>query len=426
MSHVDLGRRFIRFAAQVGANPEDDTEVRLQKTLLVISALMMASLAILWGIIYYFSGNNGAAIIPWFYSIISFSSMLIFSRTRQYRSFRFSQLLLPLLLPFLLMIALGGFVNSSAVILWSFSSPLGALVFSNRRESAGWFAAFIALLTIAAGLDPFLQPSHPMPPVLRTAFFIMNIGCTATVVFVLLQYFVNQKDKALHLLHQEQGKSERLLLNILPRDIADALRNESRTIATQHEQVSVMFADIVNFTPLSAQLSPVDLVALLNAVFSYFDNLTQKYQLEKIKTIGDCYMVAAGIPRPRVDHAQILTRMALEIRSYFADKVIAGHQLTFRIGINSGPVVAGVIGNMKFTYDLWGDTVNTASRMESHTVGGQIQISKATHDLVKDEFYCEARGTIHIKGKGPMEVWQVSGPREQADYSIGQMPPARS
>jgi len=228
----------------------------------------------------------------------------------------------------------------------------------------------------------------------------------------LLQYFVSQKDTTLELLHVERSKSEHLLLNILPKAIADILKNESRTIADQYDEVSILFADIVNFTPLSTLMTPVELVELLNDIFSYFDKLVEKYQLEKIKTIGDCYMVAAGIPQSRPDHAHILTQMAIEVRDHFESHQFHGRHLAFRIGINSGCVVAGVIGNMKFAYDLWGDAVNTASRMESHGMRGQIQITKATYELIKNDFVCEPRGVVNIKGKGEMEVWHVKGIRD--------------
>ena len=197
--------------------------------------------------------------------------------------------------------------------------------------------------------------------------------------------------------------------NILPRDIAAILKNQPRTIAQYFDSASVLFADVVNFTPMSAQMAPVELVELLNDVFSQFDVLAEKYGLEKIKTIGDCYMVAAGVPRTRPDHAQALTRMALEMQAHVAAREFRHHKLSFRIGLNSGPVVAGVIGRKKFSYDLWGDAVNTASRMESLGLGGTIQITRATYELVKDDFVCEARGVVHVKGKGEMEIWHVTG-----------------
>ena len=393
----------------IGANPGDSDDTRLQKTLLVLSSSMMASLAVVWGFIYIAFGEYLAGAIPLFYSILSFLSIISFAFTRRYRFFRFSQLLLSLLLPFFLMVALGGFDNSSAVVLWSLSSPLGAMVFAERRQAIGWFLAFLALVILGAIIEPFIQEVSSLPTLMRTIFYVMNIGCTSTVVFVLLQYFVSQKDSTLKLLHVEQAKSEHLLLNILPKEIADILKNESRTIADEYDGVSVLFADIVSFTPMSALMTPVELVELLNDVFSYFDMLVENYQLEKIKTIGDCYMVAAGIPQLRPDHAHILTQMAIEARDYFAQHPFRGRHLAFRIGINSGCVVAGVIGHMKFAYDLWGDAVNTASRMESHGIGGKIQITRATYELIKNDFICEPRGVINVKGIGEMEVWHVQG-----------------
>jgi adenylate cyclase len=400
-------KNLVRLVMRIGANSSDSDDIRLQKTLLVLSSLMMASLAIIWGLIYVAFREFQAGAIPLFYSILSFLSIISFSRIRRYRFFRTSQLLLSLLLPFFLMIALGGFVNSSGVVLWSLSCPLGALVFAERRQAVGWFMAYIALVIIGAILEPFMQTTTNLPLIMRVVFFVMNIGGTSTVVFVLLQYFVRQKDTTLKLLHVERAKSENLLLNILPKDIANILKNESRTIADQHDQVSVLFADIVNFTPMSALMTPVELVELLNDVFSYFDMLVEKYGLEKIKTIGDCYMAAAGIPQARPDHALVLTRMALEVRDHLTRQQFRGQRIAVRIGINSGPVVAGVIGHMKFAYDLWGDVVNTASRMESHGVRGEIQVTRATFELIKNDFVCESRGMISVKGKGEMEVWQV-------------------
>jgi adenylate cyclase len=406
-----LPQRIGRLIARIGADPDDSSDLRLQKTLLLLSSFMMASLAVCWGLIYVAFGEYLAGAIPLFYSVLSFITIILFAHTRRYRFFRFSQLLLPLLLPFFLMVALGGFVNSSAVVLWSLSGPMGALVFADRRQAIYWFLAFIGLVLLGAILEPFLKRPSNLPSYMRTLFFVMNICATSTVVFVLLQYFVSQKDTTLKLLNVERAKSEGLLLNILPAEIADTLRNESRTIADQYDQVSVLFADIVNFTPMSALMTPVELVELLNEVFCHFDVLVDKYRLEKIKTIGDCYMVAAGVPRSRPDHAHVLTRMAIEVRDHFAQCNFRDQRLAFRIGINSGPVVAGVIGHMKFAYDLWGDAVNTASRMESHGVPGQIQITRATYELIKNDFVCEPRGLVSVKGKGEMEVWQVTEAR---------------
>ena len=182
------------------------------------------------------------------------------------------------------------------------------------------------------------------------------------------------------------------------------LRNEPQTIADHLEGASILFADVVDFTPMSASMTPIELVEVLNEVFSRFDLLVDKYGLEKIKTIGDRYMVTSGVPRPRHDHAQ-----ALDMRDHVERSEYGGRKLAFRIGINSGPVVAGVIGRKKFIYDLWGDAVNTASRMESHGHSSIIQNTRATHELIRDVFTCEPQGTVNIKGKGEIRVWYVTG-----------------
>jgi len=205
----------------------------------------------------------------------------------------------------------------------------------------------------------------------------------------------------------EQEKSENLLLNILPKDIAELLKNEPHTVADHYSDASILFADVVNFTPMSSHMEPIELVELLNKVFSQFDDLVEKYDLEKIKTIGDCYMVASGVPKARPDHAQIITQLSLEMQDIVKQSDYFGRKLTFRIGINSGPVVAGVIGRKKFIYDLWGDAVNTASRMESNGAGGLVQVTQDTYELIKDDFKCESRGVINVKGKGELPVWFV-------------------
>ncbi len=216
-------------------------------------------------------------------------------------------------------------------------------------------------------------------------------------------------------LEEERSESERLLLNILPGAIAQRLKTEPGIIADRFDSASVLFADIVGFTPLSEVLSAEELVEWLNDVYSVFDTLAQEHDVEKIRTIGDGYMVAAGVPFPRDDHAAALAGLALDMKAHFATlPPVGGRRIDFRIGINSGPVVGGVIGTHKFQYDIWGDTVNTAARMESHGVPGRIHISTATHELIHQDFVCAPRGTVAIKGKGEMETWFVEQARERS------------
>jgi adenylate cyclase len=387
--------------ARIGSDPNDDDDIRLQKSLLVVCAFPFMFAGLAWGIMYFLFHEPLGGAIPFSYGIFSFLSILYFARTRQYAFFRFSQLLLILLLPFLLMVALGGFINGSAVILWALICPLGALLFDEARYALSWFLAFMLLVVLSGFLQPYVRLINHLPSTLVIFFFVMNLFGVSSIVFIMVSYFVRQKNMF-------QQRSEALLLNILPKEIAAILKNESRTIADQYDEASVLFADMVGFTPLSAKLPPVEMVELLNEIFSFFDSLLDKYGVEKIRTIGDSYMVASGVPRGRSDHAQALTYMALEMRDYISNHTFRdGQRVSFRIGINSGSMIAGVIGRRKFVYDVWGDAVNVASRMESHGLGGAVQITQATYELIKDEFICEPRGKVNVKGKGEMEVWLV-------------------
>jgi class 3 adenylate cyclase len=209
---------------------------------------------------------------------------------------------------------------------------------------------------------------------------------------------------------RERARSEALLRNILPEPIAERLKADPSTIADRFASVTILFADIVGFTDLSARLEPAEIVVMLNRLFTAFDDLAEHHGLEKIKTIGDAYMVAAGLPAPREDHASAIADMALAMRDAVARVAgETGHPLAVRIGIHTGPVVAGVIGKRKFAYDLWGDAVNTASRMESHGLPGEIQLSEATRASLGARFTCEARGTISVKGKGDLPTWLLRG-----------------
>jgi PAS domain S-box-containing protein len=220
-------------------------------------------------------------------------------------------------------------------------------------------------------------------------------------------------------LRKERNKTENLLLNLLPEPIAERLKEEPGVIADKFEKATILFADLVNFTQISTTMPATKLVYLLNEIFSSFDELTEKHGLEKIKTIGDAYMVAGGIPIVRPDHAEASAEMALDMLVAI-DELNVKLEATFdlRIGINSGPVVAGVIGTKKFIYDLWGNAVNTASRMESHGVPGRIQVSFYTYELLRDKYEFEERGLIDIKGQGEMRTYFLTGPKTASALKI--------
>ncbi len=263
-------------------------------------------------------------------------------------------------------------------------------------------ATFLALL-IFGGLS---TPLQPMEESWVIAFQVMNgLGLTVVLVIILIVYntAIQRAETALASSYEE---SEALLHNILPAPVAARLKGEPGTIADLHPEVTILFADIVNFTPLSARLPAGEVVTLLNAVFSEFDDLVDRFGLEKIKTVGDAYMVVAGLPTARADHAEVAADLALAMQAAIerhADD--RGAPMMLRIGISSGMVVAGVIGKRKFAYDIWGDAVNTAARMESQGVPGRIQVSAATAELLRPTFELESRGAIEVKGKGTVETW---------------------
>jgi adenylate cyclase len=411
MSLGEVARRVRAALADAG----DDGDDAFRRELMLLASRMFVASGVVWGLVYVLAGEPAAGLIPLTYSVVSGASVGFYRLTHRFGVFRFTQLLLILLLPFALHFALGGFVGSSAVVLWSLLAPFGALLFDVPRRAQLWFGAFVALVAACGIVQPQLDVTTDLPRPLVSALFVANVGAVSGIAFTLMFVFVRERERALGLLRVEQQKSEGLLLNILPREIAELLKGGQRAIADHVDEASILFADMVGFTPLSASMTPIEMVQLLNGIVSQFDAMVVRHGAEKIRTIGDSYMAAAGVPRRRPDHAQAMASLALEMRDYLrTDPECRRRGVDFRIGINSGPLVAGVIGRDKFVYDLWGDSVNTASRMESHAEPGRIQITAATHHLIAAEFVCEPRGRLAIKGKGEMETWYLVGSRGPA------------
>jgi class 3 adenylate cyclase len=281
--------------------------------------------------------------------------------------------------------------------------------------ATAWAAGYRgrALAVVAwFGLSPlvFVTVTHELSPQIRTQLLNGVVSDLALLTAVLLLGEAVRTRRALdrehRLLLTEQERSERLLLNVLPGPIADRLKQGEEVIADDFPEVTVLFADLVDFTRRSRETTPERVVQVLDDLFSALDTLAERYQLEKIKTVGDAYMVVGGLPEPRPDHAQAVADMALAVREEVARHLDpAGEPLAVRIGIDTGPVVAGVIGRRKFSYDLWGDTVNTASRMESSGVPGCIQVTERSYRRLRDGFRLERRGSIEVKGKGEMTTW---------------------
>ncbi len=282
-------------------------------------------------------------------------------------------------------------------------------------EEHGLQVVFIGVpvLTLVAGMLLFHESRvdfAALPAWLMEATRVANALVALVSVILLLGVFEREVLRSEHELLGARDVSDRLLHAVLPEKIANQLRASERMIADRHPEVTVLFADIAGFTPWAAQQDPEVVVSLLEKIFSRFDAQVARDGAEKIKTIGDAYMVISGAPDPRADHAHVIAGLALALRDEVdAIRDKTGIPLSLRIGIHSGPVIAGVIGALRFSYDVWGDTVNTASRMESHGKPGRIQLSADTRARLGNDFVFEARGPVYIKGKGEMETWWLAG-----------------
>ena len=388
------------------ANPSPE---KLGKTILTLLVIAESIVCLFWIVTLSGLGEGYVlmAAVPYHYLILSYASLFIFYRFKRFEYFTFTQLIMLLVMPFFMQWVIGGFAASSGVAIWAILSPVGALMILGTRQSTPWFLFFIGLAFVSWLFNPyFAENTLPIPEDIKNTFFMMNITGTATILYGVLRFFQAQKERVVATLALERARSDSLLLNILPSVIADRLKANDMRIADYYGSVTVLFADLVNFTQISQDMSPIKLVDLLSQVFLRFDQLAEKYQVEKIKTIGDAYMAVSGAPVACDDHATRMASMALEMNQVLME---VGAQnnivLNMRIGINTGPVVAGVIGSSKFSYDLWGDTVNMASRMEYTCPANAIQVMPATQQALHDSFIFTLRQNVEVKGKGEMDTY---------------------
>ena len=417
-------RTFIDRLRNAGICADDSEELRLQKSLLFFATGLISLASMVWLSIYWQLGPRFSSNLPFALQLLLVGNLLIYLKTLNFNAFRLIQLSLFLFTPFVAQWTIGSFITASGISLWALLAPIGAVLFIGPRESGAWFFAYVFLTTLSGAFDYYLADSASAPPyevpAATTAFFFaLNFTAVSSIVYLLLRYSDSEKHRAQQhlqethrLLQVEQERSERLLHNILPAPIAERLKNSSQPIADGFAEVSVMFADIVNFTRVAEGMAPQQVFAMLNKIFSCFDELAEKYGLEKIKTIGDAYMVAGGLNDARSDFSGALAEMALEMcRLLHDDLQLNEMRLELRIGIGTGPVVAGVVGKKKFIYDLWGDTVNIASRVTSEGAPGVVQVDERTYRRLQQRFEFHQAQTIYLKGKGNMVVHRLIGHR---------------
>ena len=411
---------FITRLRNAGIEASDSEEQRLNKSLLILATGLTCIAAILWVAIYWLLGANLSSTIPFIFQLLLAGNLVAYIASRNFNFFRVSQLGLFLFLPFIAQWTLGNFISSSGIVLWGLLAPVGALLCFGVRESLGWFIAWVVLTALSGAVDYYIADgvqSRALSVSISTsmAFFALNFIAVATIIYMLLRHSIMEKHKTqevLQIAHQqlqaEQDRSERLLLNILPAPIAQRLKNSDQTIADGFKDVTVMFADIVNFTHVAADMSPSEVFTMLNRIFSAFDELAERFGLEKIKTIGDAYMIAGGLNDGPAQYTAAIADMATAMRDLLGhDFSVNASHLEIRIGIGTGPVVAGVVGKKKFIYDLWGDTVNIASRITTEGVPGMIQCDTATWLRLRDTFVFHEPQTLYLKGKGNMTVYRM-------------------
>lgn len=412
---------FERVAASA-VDASDPDELRLRKTVLLLASGLMSTGAAVWMAIYWLSGLHVPTSLPLGYQAASAALLVYYLKTRNFDHYRLAQLALFLFVPFAIQWSIGNIVSSSGIVLLALLAPVGAVVVYGAREAIPWFFAYAVLTAVSGAFDYYLLEGHTSGVPMKTValFFVLNFIILTTTVFLVLRYFVRQKDgyqrelAAQHaLLQAERAKSEALISSMLPAHVAERLKNDQSAIADGYAEVTVMFADMVNFTRLAEALAPGEVVEFLNDIFTRLDHLSARHGLDKIKTVGDAYMVAGGLAGDRQRHAEAIADMAMEIAEMARDDPgLRRHDMSFHIGIATGPAVAGVIGATRFSYDLWGDTVNLASRIAAEAPAGTIAVDSATYHRLNPRYAFGGPRSVALKGKGELPVYHLTGRRE--------------
>ena len=385
--------------------PNDSAEIATEKSAIFLVALSCCLAGVLWSFLYFVVfGFVITSFLPLLFTVIVGISIVISHLTKNHLLTAYLQIVCMIYITSIIQWSIGGVFDSGFVMAWAFCGPIVALMYFSIKESVAWLTLYIANILVTVIFDDFFTLGGlEMTAATRTMFFALNLICSSIVVFMFAAYFVKS-------IITEREKSNRLLLNILPSKTARELKSKGTTVAERHLDVCILFADIVDFTTYSSKHSPEEVVSRLNDIFTLFDRQVEGHKLEKIKTIGDAYMVAGGLSDGNSDHSQRMAELALDMMSSIARyEREPGKPFSLRIGIHLGPVIAGVIGKSKFAYDLWGDTVNVASRMESTGVDGEIQVSEAFCHALRGQFVFDKRGRIDIKGKGTMDSYFLRG-----------------
>lgn len=398
--------------------PDDDADARLRKTFLLLTAAITNVAAAAWLALYWVLGIRLPSSLPLGYQVASTALFVYFLRSRDFARYRFAQLSLFLFVPFAVQWTMGSFVVSSGIVLFALLAPIGALVACGARESMPWFVAFL-VLTVASGMVDFIlaDAAPGVPSQTVAVFFALNVTMLSAIVYLLLRHFLLQREQVQvalarehELLGEEREKSEALLASMLPMWVAERLKRDPSTIAEGHADCCVLFADIVDFTRLSGRMEPRRVVGFLNHVFTLLDDLCQQYGLEKIKTVGDAYLVVGGMGAGNPRYVEAVADMALDLQALVeTDPLLQEQGIRFHVGIATGPVVAGVIGTTRRSFDVWGNTVNLAARITEDCPPGAVLVDRTTYVRLADGYrFDEPREAIY-KGKGRTLVFRLAG-----------------
>lgn len=404
MPDMPRWKRLLETILSIGASPDEPDTRRSGRRVFLLAFILATGLTIPGVIQRFAAGNTWVGVVDLLTTLIPVLFLVVIAiRPSSYVASLHVMFVVILAGPIIDTAMFGGLLPSGLLVIFGLDVALAALLAIGLRAGLVWFGVFALSVVYAVVVPHWIHPIYELDDPTGNAAF--NLIATGIVTAAVMIYFVHQRDRF-------QQRSDDLLHAILPDSIAARLKEEPGTIANDVPSASVLFADVVDFTPMSEAMSPAELVGLLDELFTVFDGFVSELALEKIKTVGDAYMVAAGVPEARPDHAGVIAELALRIRDHVAMNQVKGRRLSLRIGINSGPLTAGVIGTHKFSYDLWGDTVNTASRMESEGVSGAIQVSPSTYELIRDEYVCQPRGSIRVKGKSEMETYLLVSRRD--------------
>lgn len=395
--------RFKNYAKKAG----DTVEMTFQKMLTMIISFIMCWLGIIWGFIYFeIFGWGSIVIIAFTYTIILSSAAVIGHYLKNHYILVHTLFVLTVALPASIQFIIGGLDHSGMVISWCFMGALGSLIFLTLKHAIYWLVVFLMIVLYTIHFDPAIL-GHRLEvsvPVMKLQY-TMNIVASYTVIFIAAAWFVK-------MIKYEKNRSESLLLNILPADVAEELKKYGKVEPVSHDHCTVLFTDFKGFTEISESITAKELVEEINHCFGAFDEITSKYHIEKIKTIGDSYMAVGGNFSGKECTPFEVVSAGLEMQEFIKLRKIERQKegkfnFDMRVGVHAGPIVSGVVGVNKFQFDIWGDTVNIASRMQSNGEIGQVNISETTKELVKDQFEFEYRGMLPVKGKGELPMYFV-------------------